>query len=137
MKTVGDARQWLTENLTGRDPGHELFYAQVRGHVAGLPDDDRELARAVAMLTAHEDKPWPRPAIMLSETGEDSADVLGEVLDEDEMARASRDDYAETKAAGFDPDPGDEPVLSRASCAAFVHDWLSQAQAWLAVDASE
>jgi hypothetical protein len=137
MKTAADAREWLMENLTGRDLEHEMFYARVRRFVADLPDDDPELARAVAMLTAHEDKPWLRPAIMLSDTGEDWADVLGEVLDEDEMAHASQDDYAEAEAAGFDPEPGDEPVLSRNSCTAFVHDWLSQSQAWLVADADE
>jgi hypothetical protein len=130
MADVAEARGWLTENLA--DPGREYtadgeFYRVVADYVAGLPDDDPELARVAGLLDSYDHGPGRRPDISLNGDDEDTADVIGEILDDDETAADSED--------GLGCHGG--TALSRESPAAFLHELVLRASAWLAQDATE
>ena len=130
MADVAEARRWLAENLA--DPGREYtaggeFYRAVADYVAGLPDDDPELARVAGLLDSYDHGPGRRPDIALNGDDEDTADVIGEILDDDETAADFED--------GLGCHGG--TALSRESPAAFLHDLVLRASAWLAQDAAE
>lgn len=130
MADVAEARGWLTENLA--DPGREHttggeFYRVVAAYVADLPDDDPELVRVAGLLDSYDHGPGRRPDISLNGDDEDTADVIGEILDDDEIAVDSED--------GMGCHGG--TALSRESPAAFLHDLILSASAWLAQDAVE
>ena len=133
MVDVTEARRWLTENLTAgdREDAAGGFYRAVAACVAGLPADDPELVRAAGLLASYDHGPGRRPDISLNGDDEDTADVIGEILDDDEM----------TAEAGDDTDCGGGgrggPALSRESPAAFLRDLVSAAADWLAQDAIE
>jgi hypothetical protein len=128
MADVAEAREWLTENLA--DPGREhspggSYYRVVAAHVMGLPDDDPELVRVAELLNTYDHGPERRPDISLNGDDEDTADVIGEILDDDETALESED--------GIGCHGG--RALSRENPAAFLHGLVLSASAWLAQDA--
>jgi hypothetical protein len=130
MAAAAEARAWLMENLAG--PGREHTtgseYRQVvAAYVGGLPDDDPELIRVAGLLDSYDHGPGRRPDISLNGDDEDTADVIAEILDDDETALDSDD--------GIGCHGG--TTLSRQSPAAFLHDLVLSAAAWLAQDAVE
>jgi len=139
MVDVAGARLWLTENLTASDREYAAggFFRVVAAYVAGLPDVDEELVRVAGLLSSYDHGPGRRPDISLNGDDEDTADVIGEILDDDIMD--SNEDTADT-GDGADccsVDRADDPPLSRESPAAFLHDLVLAAAAWLARDAIE
>ena len=130
MADTAEARAWLTENLT--DPDREYrtggdYYKVVAAHIVGLPDNDAELVRVVGLLNSYDRGPGRRPDISLSGDDEDTADVIGEILDDDETALDSTD--------GIGCHGG--TALSRESPATFLHELVLNASVWLAQDAEE
>ena len=139
MVGVAGARRWLTENLTASHRQYAAggFYRVVAGYVAGLPDDDEELVRAAGLLSSYDHGPGRRPDISLNGDDEDTADVIGEVLDDDVMESSEYTDGAEDDVDWCGGGHVDGPVLSRESPAAFLHDLVLVAAAWLAQDAAD
>jgi hypothetical protein len=130
MADVAEARAWLTENLADPERTHRPgadYYPGVVTYIAGLPDDDVELDRVTALLDSYDHGPGRRPDISLNGDDEDTADVLSEILDDDETAVDSED--------GIGCHGG--TALARESSAAFLHDLVLQAAVWLAQDAVE
>lgn len=130
MADTAEARAWLTENLA--DPAREYtavasYYRAVVAYIVGLPDDDPELVRVAGLLDLYDHGPRRRPDISLNGDDEDTADVIGEILDDDESAFDSED--------GVGCHGG--TALSRESPAAFLHDLVLNASGWLAQDAEE
>lgn len=112
------------------------FYRVVAAHVASLPGDNPELVHAAGLLASYDHGPGRRPDISLNGDDEDTADVIGELLDDHVMD--SNEDTADTEDGTDCCDVGhlDGPVLSRESPAAFLHDLVLAAGAWLAQDAT-
>ena len=130
MADIAKARAWLTENLSHPDREHGTaadYYAEATAYIAGLADDDPELIRVAGLLAAYDHGPGRRPDISLNGDDEDTADVLGEILDDDTTALDSED--------GMGCHGG--TALSRRSPAAFLHDLVLNASVWLAQDAAE
>ena len=130
MADVAEARRWLTENLA--DPGRRYttgskYHHVVATYVASLPDDDPDLVRVSGLLDSYSRGPERRPDISLNGDDEDTADVIAEILDDDETALDSEDGTGCHGGA----------ALSRESPAAFLHDLVLSASAWLAQDAVE
>jgi hypothetical protein len=130
MADTAEARAWLTENLA--DPGREYstggpYYRVVTAYIVGLPDDDPELVHVARLLDLYDHGPGRRPDILLNGDDEDTADVMGEILDDDETALDSEE--------GIGCHGG--TALSRESPAAFLHDLVLNASSWLAQDAEE
>lgn len=84
------------------------------------------VAPAAGLLRSYDHGPGRRPDISLNGDDEDTADVIAEILD-DETALESED--------GIGCHGG--IALSRESPAAFMHDLVLKASAWLAQDAAE
>jgi hypothetical protein len=126
MADASEARQWLRENLAGHASGGE-FYQSVAAYVGGLPDDDPDLVLVTCLLDSYDHGPGRRPDISLNGDDEDTADVLGEILDDDETALDSGN--------GIGCHGG--TALSRGSVAAFLHDLVLRACAWLGQDAAD
>lgn len=127
MADVAAARAWLTQSLTSphRYDQHGSFYPGLVKFIAGLPDNDPELARVGALLVTYDRGPGRWPDISLNGDDEDTAEAIGEVLDEDAMGR----DTGEMAATG------DAIRLSRESYAAFLHGLIDETVAWLISDA--
>jgi hypothetical protein len=104
MADASEARQWLRENLAGHASGGEFY-----------------------LLDSYDHGPGRRPDISLNGDDEDTADVLGEILDDDETALDSGN--------GIGCHGG--TALSRGSVAAFLHDLVLRACAWLGQDAAD
>jgi hypothetical protein len=136
IKDVAEAREWLTENLTGRLNEHSQYYAGFLAYIRRLPDNDPELARTAALLVTYDRDPGRRPDISLSGDDDDTADVIGEVLDDDEERHDTLESLRDSEAyLGSDAEPGDLPTLPRDSYAAFLHGLLDRMEIWLADDA--
>ena len=130
MADAAEARAWLTENLADPDREHGTggnYYRVVAAYIAGLPDNDPELVRVAGLLVSYNHGPGRRPDISLNGDDEDTADVIAEILDDDETAHESED--------GIGCHGG--TALSRESPAAFLHNLVLNASAWLAQDAVE
>lgn len=114
-----DARDWLTENLADPAAGRACgeYHRAIAAYVRGLPDNDPELACVAGLLDTYDHGPGRRPDVSLSGDDEDTADVIAEILDDDE-----------TGCHGG-------PALSRESPAAFFHGLVDRASTWLAEDA--
>ena len=54
MKDAAEAKEWLTENLTNRSNEHSPYYAGLVEYIRRLPDNNPELARAVALLVTYD-----------------------------------------------------------------------------------
>lgn len=123
---AAEARAWLTDNLTDTAAGRTCigYHRVIAAYVAGLPDDDPDLARAAGLLNDYS-RPGRRPDISINGDDEDTADVIAELLDDDETALDSE--------AGIGCHGG--TAMSRESPAAFLHDLILSASAWLAQDA--
>ena len=136
MTDAAEARQWLTENLANRSNEHSPYYAGLVEYIRRLPDNDPELARALALLVTYGRGPGRRPDISLSGDDEDTADVTGEVLDDDEQRHDTWQSSLNSETdLDSDLEPYDFPALSRDSYAAFLHGLLDRMEAWLADDA--
>lgn len=125
MADIAEARAWLTENLTDPDREHTVggdYYKIVAAYIVGLPDDNVELVRLVGLLNSYDRGPGRRPDISLNGDDEDTADVIGEILDDDETALDSTDGHGGT-------------ALSCESPGAFLHELVLNASVWLAQDA--
>jgi hypothetical protein len=93
MADAAEARGWLMENLADPDREHRAggdYYRVVAAYIVGLPDDDPELARVAGLLNSYDHGPGRRPDISLNGDDEDTADVIGGILDNDETARGFR-----------------------------------------------
>ena len=136
MKAAAEAREWLAENLTGRLSEHSHYYAGLLAYIRRLPDDDPELARTATLLRTYDRGPGRRPDISLNGDDEDTADVIGEVLDDDEERHDTLQSLRDSEAdLGPDAEPGDFVTLPRDSYAAFLHGLLDRVEIWLADDA--
>lgn len=80
-----------------------------------------ELVRVAGLLDRYDHGPGRRPDISLKGDDEDTADVIGEILDDDETAFDSEDG---TGCHGG-------TALSRESPAAFLHDLILNGSGWL------
>jgi hypothetical protein len=129
MADVAAARDWLTQSLTSpnRYDNNSSYYSGLFDFITALPDDDAELARIVALLRTYDRGPDRWPDISLNGDDEDTAEAIGEVLDEDAM---SRDTGGDEMAAA-----GNRIQLSRESYAAFLHSLVDETTSWLISDA--
>jgi hypothetical protein len=134
MKDAAEARQWLTDNLTSRHDERPAFYAGLAEYIRRLPDTDPELARATTLLITYDHGPGRRPDISLSGDDEDTADVIGEVLDDDEMRLTSQGADDGCYGSSIADDAG---ILPAHSYAAFLHGLLDRTEQWLADDAGD
>lgn len=131
MKDAAEAKEWLTENLTNRSNEHSQYYAGLVEYVRRLPDNDPELARAVSLLVTYDRGPGRRPDISLSGDDEDTADVIGEVLDDDEERHDTWQSSLNSETdLDSDLEPDDFPALPRDSYAAFLHSLLDRMEVW-------
>ena len=136
MKDAAEAKEWLGENLASRRNEHSPYYTALLEYIRRLPDSDPELARTAALLVTYDRGPGRRPDISLNGDDEDTADVIGEVLDDDE----ERHDMGQSSPGsephlGSDREPGTFSALPRDSYAAFLRGLLDRMEIWLADDA--
>jgi hypothetical protein len=126
-RAADEARTWLTENLTDPAAGRTCgdYHRVIAAYVARLPDDDPELARVTVLLVSYGRGPGGRPSISVNGDDEDTADVIAELLDDDETALESGD--------GIGCHGG--TALSRENPGAFLRDLVDSASTWLAQEA--
>jgi hypothetical protein len=87
------------------------------------------------LLVTYDHGPGRRPDISLNGDDEDTADVIGEVLEDDEERHDTQQSLNSETYLGSDPEPGDVSTLPRDSYAAFLHGLLDRMEIWLADDA--